>query len=108
MDNPVGRETPYGWPERTGTDRHPVYQFVLRGACLRSGAPRGWQRRARSGPSPGTARFARLPGRMVVVECGGATGMADTLVVEPVTLEGRWARLEPIGHEHAADLVVAA
>lgn len=34
--------------------------------------------------------------------------MAEPMVVEPVTLEGRWARLEPIGHEHAADLVVAA
>jgi RimJ/RimL family protein N-acetyltransferase len=34
--------------------------------------------------------------------------MAEPMVVEPVTLEGRWVRLEPIGHEHAADLLVAA
>jgi RimJ/RimL family protein N-acetyltransferase len=33
--------------------------------------------------------------------------MSDVLVV-PVTLEGQCARLEPIGHQHAADLVVAA
>jgi RimJ/RimL family protein N-acetyltransferase len=33
--------------------------------------------------------------------------MSDFMNVEPVTLEGKWARLEPIGHEHAADLVVA-
>ncbi|HEY7033627.1 MAG TPA: GNAT family N-acetyltransferase [Thermomicrobiales bacterium] len=34
--------------------------------------------------------------------------MGEGFVVAPVTLEGRWARLEPIGHQHAADLVVAA
>jgi RimJ/RimL family protein N-acetyltransferase len=34
--------------------------------------------------------------------------MGKALVVAPVTLEGRWARLEPIGHQHAADLVAAA
>jgi RimJ/RimL family protein N-acetyltransferase len=33
---------------------------------------------------------------------------AKVLVVEPVTLAGRWARLEPIGPEHADDLVAAA
>jgi RimJ/RimL family protein N-acetyltransferase len=30
------------------------------------------------------------------------------MIVAPVTLTGRLARLEPIGHEHAADLVAAA
>ncbi|MEA2529838.1 MAG: N-acetyltransferase [Thermomicrobiales bacterium] len=34
--------------------------------------------------------------------------MVESMVVEPVTLEGRRVRLEPIGHEHADDLVVAA
>ncbi|HKG24515.1 MAG TPA: LLM class F420-dependent oxidoreductase, partial [Thermomicrobiales bacterium] len=34
--------------------------------------------------------------------------MTGPMIVEPVTLEGTWARLEPIGHEHAADLVAAA
>jgi RimJ/RimL family protein N-acetyltransferase len=34
--------------------------------------------------------------------------MADKLVVKPVTLTGQVARLEPIGQEHAEDLVRAA
>jgi N-acetyltransferase len=33
--------------------------------------------------------------------------MAEPMIVTPVTLEGKWARLEPIGHEHAADLIAA-
>jgi N-acetyltransferase len=33
--------------------------------------------------------------------------MAEEMVVAPVTLDGRWVRLEPIGHEHGADLVAA-
>lgn len=32
----------------------------------------------------------------------------EPMIVEPVTLAGRWARLEPIGQEHTGDLVVAA
>ncbi len=34
--------------------------------------------------------------------------MASGLVVKPVTLTGQVARLEPIGQEHAEDLVRAA
>jgi RimJ/RimL family protein N-acetyltransferase len=33
--------------------------------------------------------------------------MTEPMNVTPVTLEGKWAKLEPIGYEHAADLVIA-
>jgi RimJ/RimL family protein N-acetyltransferase len=33
---------------------------------------------------------------------------ADSMNVEPIILEGRWARLEPLAEHHAADLTVAA
>jgi len=33
--------------------------------------------------------------------------MTEPMIVTPVTLEGKWARLEPISHQHAADLAAA-